>query len=193
MVHSLVERNAPFEVEFAGWRSDSWTLHRCGWKIAIENRPDGGFYGNEVAVILHHEEARLSMAGLGSVRNFRMIDRFNQTPDIVRISRVSQKGGVPIYFTTGSGHLNFRWVDAEPKMMEISHHELYSLPLFMELNKPAAQELIVAPDQVGQILEMIHKAQAPGQEAIRERNRLRAQREERESMRLHAHILSLAA
>jgi len=85
---------------------------------------------------------------------------------------------------------SMQWTETEPFFTQVRDCFFHEMPLFMELAKPAAQELIIDPADVGRILEMVHKAQAPEQAEIRARNR---RREKENPMRLHAHILSLAA
>lgn len=200
MAPLLVERNTPFEVEFAGWRSDSYTLGRCGWRISVEAEDfSTTFQGSRRRVMFHHPESGLAMIGDGHEEMFQMRRhigpsglRIGREPiGVVVILRVAMKGDArrPV---TLSFHKepNFYAIETRPTYMEFGAKEmcdLFQMPFFMELEKPAAQELIVDPDQVGRILELIHKAQEPEQRAIRQRNR------EREKRQLHASIVSLAA
>lgn len=85
---------------------------------------------------------------------------------------------------------SMKWTETEPFFTQVRDCFFHEMPLFMELAKPAAQELIIDPADVGRILEMVHKAQAPEQAEIRARNQ---RREKENPMTLHAHILSLAA
>ena len=196
MAPLLVERNTPFDVEFAGWRSNSYTLGRCGWRIAVEEFD----FGLRRKVLFHHPESGLAMIGEGQGEMFEMrrhIDLsgarigLRDSIGVVVIHSVAMKGDsrrpVTLHFQKEP---SFYPIDTRPTYMEFGAQEmrdLFQMPFFMELEKPAAQELIVEPDQVGRILELIHKAQEPEQRAIRERNR------EREKRQLHASIVSLAA
>ena len=201
MAPLLVERNTPFDVEFAGWRSNSYTLGRCGWRIAVEQEDFlSPFQGARRTVMFHHPELGLAMIGEGRGEMFEMrrhIDPsgarigLRDSIGVVVIHRVAMKGDarrpVMLHFQKEP---SFYPIDTRPTYMEFGPQEmrdLFQMPFFMELEKPAAQELIVEPDQVGRILELIHKAQEPEQRAIRERNR------EREKRQLHASIVSMAA
>ena len=196
MAPLLVERNTPFDVEFAGWRSNSYTLGRCGWRIAVEEID----FDLRRKVLFHHPESGLAMIGEGQGEMFEMrrhIDPsgarvgLRDSIGVVVIHRVAMKGDahrpVTLHFQKEP---SFYPIDTRPTCMEFGAQEmrdLFQMPFFMELEKPAAQELIVEPDQVGRILELIHKAQEPEQRAIRERSR------ERDKRKLHASIVSLAA
>lgn len=200
MAPLLVERNTPFEVHFAGWRSDSYTLGKCGWRIAVEVEDfSTPFQGARRKVMFHHPELGLAMVGEGRGDMFEM--RRHIDPSGARMHRDSI-GAVVIHSVAMKGDArrpvnilfqkepSFYAIDTRPTHVEFGAQEmrdLFQMPFFMELDKPAAQELIVEPDQVGRILELIHKAQEPEQRAIRERNR------EREKRQLHASIVSLAA
>ena len=150
--------------------------------------------------MFHHPELGLAMIGEGRGDMFQM--RRHIDPSGARIGLRDSIGVVVIHRVAMKGDarrpvtLNFQKepsfypIDTRPTYMEFGAQEmrdLFQMPFFMELEKPAAQELIVEPDQVGRILELIHKAQEPEQRAIRERNR------EREKRQLHTSIVSMAA
>lgn len=79
------------------------------------------------------------------------------------------------------------WVETRP---EVSATNFYDAPLFRELGKPVAEEIIVEPATVQQLLDQIRHMQAPEQAAIRARQR---SQERREPSQVHASIISLAA
>jgi hypothetical protein len=83
-----------------------------------------------------------------------------------------------------------RWIDATPEVIQVEEGSIYRLPLFAELEKPRAEELIVEPQDVQALLDKIRVMQSPAQAEIRQRQ----QRRECETRRqMHAHIITLAA
>ncbi len=183
MARSWVNQNPPFDVEWAGFRSNSALLGRCGWKLAM--RDDLRY--DRVGVIFHHPEFRVTLEGepTDTMRHRVMFDPPGRA--LVHI-RHMYRGGDRISYHASSPFEGFSWRETDPMYVQMTEVEFHALPLFRELDKPVAQELIVDPADVGRILELVHKAQAPEQAAIRDRNRRRDER-----VQLHAHILSVAA
>lgn len=88
-----------------------------------------------------------------------------------------------------------QWRDTIPLVeYNVTERELHDLPLFAELYGPkaGAQELIIAPEDVQMVLDKILSAQAPGMKEIRARDS-RRERDEPETKKVHAQIISLAA
>lgn len=191
MALSWVERNPILDVEFAGLRSDTCTLGRCGWKLAIEAGVN--HYRDMRLVILHHPFLGVTLTGrieLPTFAQFRDPQEARQHMPPVRLERCVMKGHGTVYL---QGALpKVEWVETAPTLMEVSRSDLFALPIFAALNAPdpAAEQLIVEPATVSELLDQIRRMQAPEQAAIRERER---RRERSTTPRLHAQILSLAA
>lgn len=78
-------------------------------------------------------------------------------------------------------------VSTDPVAVELKDGQhLFDLPIFQKIDTPVAEELIVDPPTVQQLLDQIRAMQEPEQAEIRRRNR------GRESLRprLHAQIMS---
>jgi hypothetical protein len=94
---------------------------------------------------------------------------------------------------------NFKAIDAQPQFLSGPAAEIKDIEDFGIWALPMArsEEIIVDPHDVDQLLKMIRDMQLPEQEAIRERNRLRASREgmvmgSEPKQNFHAQILSIA-
>jgi len=75
-------------------------------------------------------------------------------------------------------------------MRPIEMRELMQTGIFKRWVEP--KEIIVRPDQVSDLMERISKLQEPELQAIRERNRTRAYRDQVPELR-HATVISIAA
>jgi hypothetical protein len=180
----FVLANPPCEVEFAGWRSDTQRLGRCGWDVSIEedlHRCD------ELHMLLFHQPSKLKVWA-------RSRDRFN-TRDWR--GRGGMLGDLPVFIAEkaasdfrivlhAGGEFAFKaWADTNPAMVEMSIHDT---PLFLARETPKAEELIVDPQTVSDLLERIKQMQSPDQAEIRQRSR-----SQHAAPVAHATILSFAA
>lgn len=190
MAHLWLESNPPLPVHVFGLRSDTHTLGRCGWKLAIQR--EHAF--DSVQVMLHHPASGLTLMAqirdfeLAS-RQFRSMNDYGALPVIVVSHVVIRDQGDFRFVGHHPPDMSWRQTDpvAIPLLQETS---LFDLPLFRELDAPAGEQLIVEPATVAELLDQIRRMQAPEQAAIRERQR---QRERAAPHRLHAQILSIAA
>lgn len=185
MVHLLVERNPAIAVDFAGLRSDTHTLGRCGWRVAIEQRD----LDDTVMVICHHEPTGLTLAGSADLRRLRPYEWSGRSHPPIFLRQCSVRGHSRMS-VVGPVAPAFAWVETQPALIEMAEHDIYNLPLFAALNEPAGEQLIVDPLTVSQLLDQIRHMQAPEQADIRARER---RRERHSPPRLHAQILSFAA
>lgn len=187
MALSWAERNPPLPVEFCGFRSDTLTLGRCGWRVAMEQR-----YGidRRTQVLCHHEGLGLTLIGeaeLDRLLPFELQREGRMRP--VQLRYASSRDSGRSFIIQGRPP-PLAWVETETRMQQLEEHELYRLPLFAQLNEPAGEQLIVEPATVSELLDQIRRMQAPEQAAIRERER---RRDRGNTPRLHAQILSFAA
>lgn len=178
MALSPVKSSPPCEVRFAGWVSDTYTLGRCGWNIAIQ---ENIMYG-ELEMLLHHQELKIS--GFATVADNFHTMQWRHEGGHGRGPTFTVRNLTADLRVSHRAHLDdFKWVDHQPSMMMVEEFAIHTLPLFAELEKPRAEELIVEPADVSMLLEQIKRMQAPGQKRIRENN----QRAERS---IHASIVS---
>lgn len=176
-------QNPILEVLWQGWRSTSAALGRAGWNMALEEN----HYGFETRVLFHHQDLGLSLFGVMESQGLHMRDPRGDTrgwPPVVLNQLITKDTRV---IMSDFNLEAMSWVETRPHVSMVEGN-IHTLPLFRELAQPVAQSLIVDPSDVGRILDLIHKAQAPEQADIRARERSREQ-----PMRLHAHIMSLAA
>lgn len=189
MAH-LVERSPILPVEFAGFRSDTYTLGRYGWKIAIEQ--DMREFEHLFVIAAHHGLG-VSLAGKTNFPPLFMQDIRREAPSQrppIQLEKVSVKPGREIMLPGRPP--NMQWVDTRPRLEELELRELHELPLFATLDAPAGEQLIVDPLTVSEMLDRIREMQSPEMRAIRERENRRA-REDVQKQMIHAQVVSLVA
>lgn len=97
----------------------------------------------------------------------------------------------------GDNFGHFRAIDAVPQIETREIKSIEDLGIFA-VPLARTQELIVDPDKIDEVLALIHKAQLPQMEEIRQRDRLRAGRDAGSTAAgprqvFHAQVLSIAA
>lgn len=167
--------NKLVDIEFAGWRSDTYQLQQKGWQISVNEDPASmciqvalkhpiiSMYGLTDRVNYMHlqEDAMARHSGI-TLRVIRMeTDMKIIQPSMVyeEVRQPDMSGFVP--------------VDARPsvRMQEQTHIDDYRI-----FRPMAKQSQIIVPKQnVDELLAKIHELQSPEQDRIREdkQNRLR--------------------
>lgn len=178
-------------VRFAGWESDTFRLGRSGWDISVEE----SFEDRKFNMLLYHHGSQIKM--LAEAREHPMKERYSRLH-----SHYSQNFGDrdgPMFnvvrawageaFIRLTGFLNFSgWSDTSPTIVHAeTERDVMSLPIFTQREAPKAEELIVEPQDVMQLLDQIKRMQSPEQAAIRANNRRTT------APTAHATILSFAA
>lgn len=187
-------RNPPLKVEFMGFRSDTMTLGRAGWEVRVEN--DSGRFMRDIALYVSALHPKFGVALIGRLEmDFQpsagAMDRFEQYRDaVVRLSQIVTRDQRARIVDTAPLRLDYRQIDTEPRYMDISERDIWEMPIFNTAGVPMAEELIVDPETVTDLMERIRQMQAPEQAEIRKNN---ARRERDRPCRLHANIISLAA
>jgi hypothetical protein len=180
MSNFLRARNPICQVRFAGFVSTTLELERAGWQLSAEQQWDraavrlamkfekGGIYAITNAVSFNHFAAAQGQAS-------------NLTFDVVWMGNDGR-----FHIMPEPRALNFRSISAMPEFEELqSWTEVKfedAIP-FKPLNHEAP-EIIVAPDKVAEIMDLILKAQDPKQAEIRARKRTEAWRALQEPGRL---------
>lgn len=177
MAHSLAINNPPCRVLFAGFESDTFTLGRCGWKFAMEERrgPSSPF-GRLILIMNHHSGLTgfAESAGDFSIHDWRMGGQFDGHLPVFEVRGMSNSIPLRIAeFPRGFSPNNLGLVDTEYSSMRVNDYDLARLPLFRPVAQPAKEDLIIDPLTVSEMLEQIRQRQAPIQQEIRERARRR--------------------
>lgn len=185
MALSLLKANLPCRVRFAGWESDTFRLGRSGWKISYQEDHHRG----ECQLLLFMPVWRIQC--WAHARNsFRSIEwrAGGQQEDRLPEFEVQKAASDFIVRMSGSAPLPiFKvWADTDPSfsMIEETEMSFYHTPLFLEKEAAPAEELIVDPATVSELLEQIRQRQSPTQAEIRARDR------SRNRPLLHAKILT---
>lgn len=184
MALSPARMNPPCEVHFAGWKSDTYSLGRAGWKVSIEEYTRLDYSYGRQRMLLHHPE--LGLNGIAESQGDFQPSEWRHHHMTGRLPVFVVKNIVArTMYRVNDDLSNFRdWHDTVPAMIVVSEFDLYHLPLFQKIAKPVAEELIVDPLTVSELLDQIRKRQAPGQAEIRQRDR------SRETPTMHAQILT---
>lgn len=175
----------PFKCRWSAFESDAYSLQRDGWEFVQELSP---YHHNplrdEVTVIAKHKPSGVTMWGRAHAC---IADYGHSIGGEIEFTGMRQDAKVELRVY---GQLpKFQRVDMAPSHEPITRRTLHIEGIF----KPAAErEIIVAPDEVADLLERITKLQQPELLAIRERNRAREARDRAPEL-FHATILSIAA
>lgn len=178
------------EIEWAGWSSTTSRLQQQGWKIAAE---EDVVYDRRCRLALSHDAQRL-----------HAVTAWESMPYQADITYMTGMHGVPwprfrvAYMAAdirgikvqGLTFEGFQPVDAYPQVVDqeiksIQDYKIFAAPL------ARTQEIIVDPEQVGRLLELIHESQLAKQADIRARDRREEEAIPRQQF--HAQILSFAA
>jgi hypothetical protein len=199
MAVSQVEFNPRLPVEWCGWQSDTVTLGRCGWNLAINRQyVDLQMLGNPVAmkiptryeIVLSHPSLDVTLMCYDydlqqvqiAVRMDGLMGGTHAPP--IRFQHVMRRTDMVRHTPTLVPFADMAWVQTEPTIADVDT-PLYRLPLFKALHDQSqAQELIVEPRDVQSILEELLKMQAPQMREVRQREQKR---------QVHAQIISVEA
>ncbi len=186
MAHLPASQGIPIPVRWAGWESDTYRLGRCGWDVAMEEN----FAHDELHVLLHHRQFRIS--GLGTCRDYRNLiygrDACKRPMHPIEIQTMATEGQFRVMGDV-MPLSDYRWRDTMPSHIICEDFELHTLPLFAELAKPRAEELIVEPADVSAMLEQIKRMQSPRMQEIRAAE-ARRERDQSSVRHFHASIIS---
>jgi hypothetical protein len=176
--HRIISR--PLGIEWAGWRSDTLTLQRCGWRLAVNFEP----YNYTYQLLMKNETLRLcgvSSAMTIESRTMRWDSDLSHLP-IFRVVQVAPDIHVRTFTDVDLMPVaNFEEIDATPQFVSSRIESLYDLNVFA--TKRAEQVLVDKADMtVIEHLEAIKRLQSPKQQEIRQRL-LREEREQRPQVR----------
>lgn len=169
-------------IEWGGWESTTTRLQQMGWEISAEQ--DIRFMG--VRLALRHQDFK--MYGLTSMLDLGVwedLHRFEVDAALFRVQYMASRMHVQIR----EDLTRFKPIDAMPQMVEIKEIEdfkIFAAPL------ARTEEIIVDPDEVDRLLELIKEAQGPKQADIRKRDYEHVEADARPRQKFHAQILSVA-
>lgn len=172
------------EVEFAGFRSDTYTLQRQGWVFSANQE----LMHRRIRVLGRHDQFDLSLYAEGSEFDFDMFRSRNHP--MLQIRWVRPTKNVIVRETLDMR--GFNPVDMTPQYITESERRLSDFPIFAPLVQPA-REIIVEPKDVQECLNLIERLQAPQLAEIRKRNARREQGEAIQRGTVHAQVIALAA
>lgn len=183
----------PLRVMWGGWESTTTRLQQCGWEISVDEQIDRFAF----RIAMRHQGFK--MYGLSKPVDLDYFSLWHKDgPNVlgeIVIPIVCMATKITVNVVDDLA--NFAPVDAYPqiplesKIMDIEDYRIFATPL------ARTQEIIVNPEDVGRMLELIKGAQQDMQADIRARERMR---ERREGLRLdaipqqqfHAQILSFS-
>lgn len=180
-------RSEAMEVHFAGFRSDTVTLQRTGWRLAVEE----DIIRNTLRLMMHHDQAGLYLVAdevrYDYMSRGRLGIREERPVFLVRkVARALQS------ISSNFDFAKFSPVDAEPCVANVQYKRIEDFALF---GAPLVrtEEIIIEPQSVAECLDLIRKMQAPELAEVRRRNLARDRDQPMAQQQFHAQILSLAA
>jgi hypothetical protein len=147
----------PKEVEWQGWKSDTYSLQRAGWKLAIEYDHMRQVY----SLLMHHEQMKLY--AISHEAQFNM----KGGRDWFQVVRVCGD----IQFTVRSHFHSFEFeaIDARPQYVDAPIRSVKDTNIFAPFTQ--MKEIIIdkADMSVVEHLEAIKRLQEPAQAEIRKK------------------------
>ncbi len=171
-------RGRPLEVNFLGFRSDTFTLQRVGWQIAESRHPSQHSYDTNWSIAIRHPDHRMSGMSRGIPRDqiLRWINRDmrDREPATLHfelaiqsmIHRAEEVSHHPMFFP----------VDATPVYEEIRREELYDMPYFRPIDE--GKEIFLRKASVDEIMQIALDKQEPEQARIRAARQAEQKRED---------------
>lgn len=179
------------EVVWDGWRSTAHTLERCGWEFAVEQHP--AYSDRSINIVMRHRQSGATAIGevpFGTM--LRAATGYVDEPPLIVIRSMVLANNVVFSYLDPS---HFARVSMRPNDVIEAHMHRRRGDTLDVFSRPETKELIVEQDSVAELFERIKQLQKPELDAIRERNRLRDAREQRQQggERVVAQVIALAA
>lgn len=158
----------PVGVEWAGWRTDTFTLQQNGWEIATEYEIRHDAY----RLLLRHKMMRLYAVSTSEhVEHFMSVTSPSYDPSRLPVFRICGVApSIQSLQMPGIDFSAFRQIDAQPQftthaVQRVEDMNIFATPL------TRTQEILIdkADMTVIEHLEAIKKLQSPEQQVIRER------------------------
>jgi len=171
------------EVRFAGFRAYLDDLQRCGWEISLEER---SYDTDELVFYFRHtkHDTRMISNPVSRYESLMRTDFLHGDNDqrklFITIQYFTGANQTMRFMHSGSQDLLAAPIDARPQL--VTHDDMREMELDnMVVFKPLeAEQEIIIPDEptVAELLTKIKRMQLPQQQAIHQRNRVRALRNE---------------
>lgn len=174
--------NHPMKVRMFGWESDTLELQHSGWQLSMKQDVQHNAFQLALhhphlklfAISRHYDDFHFMQIARDPMYARKIIDHF-----VFDIEHLSSRIEVILHegaFDSIRHPLRRFWtfspVDGEPQWERLERRQsLEDYMLFRPINH--SKDIIVDPNDVPQLMEMILKAQSPQQEEIRQRQRSR--------------------
>lgn len=151
----------PVGVEWAGWRTDTATLRRAGWNLAVEHEAHSDRY----RLLMQHPDMRLHAISEPAMFMLRQLPPEFPVFRVVRVAPSLHVVELP-----GLSWQGFEAIDAQPQYTSKRITRIEDTNIFAPF-RVKAEELVVnrADMTVVEHLEAIRALQDPEQRRIRER------------------------
>jgi len=171
MQNFLRTRNPICRVHFAGFESDTLRLERAGWQLSMEQVQD--YDGVRLRLALRHEAGRIhALSHVVTAQAFYRAQLEKVWEHIVfNIAWVGNDARFHVF--PQPRPLDFKAVSAVPEFTRSQEIRFEDAIPFKPLNMDAP-EIIVPPQSVPELMDMILKLQDPRQAEIRARRRREA-------------------
>lgn len=157
----------PIGIEWAGWRTDTHTLQRCGWELAV----DFDIRRLNYRLLLRHK-----MMALYALTNMHEIEQVVTDPgyDLSRLpvfQVVCVAPSIQTHMVHGFDFTRFREIDATPQISTTTIQRIEDMNIFAAPMPGAKGEVLIdgADMSVIEHLEAIKRLQSKSQEEIRQR------------------------
>lgn len=202
---SNLVRSLPVRVRFAGFESDTLTLARAGWDLSMK-QGYGFRSGYEMQLVMRHGDKNKAIYCMSHPLNLDYGAPGRAFSDAMYYAKLMSEIGFDIAYAHSDisfRHMvpmstasflrdSFMPIDPRPQEVEESIKDFK----FFKVAKPTVKDLIVAPEDVPELLNLVMKAQAPMLEKVRARERSRKNFEEHILQPRHsveAQIITLGA
>jgi len=153
------------KILWAGWESNTLTLQNQGWQLSAEQSMESMNF----RFALKHPNFR--MYGISQMIPYydfydvyQRKDGFSSLPPIIIVHMVSRME-INLYDDLSK----MQPIDALPTFVENEKKDIEDFMIFRPIGK--SQEIIVSPQEVPELLNMIIKKQSPKQAELREKKR----------------------
>ncbi len=174
LLHSL-----PIEVEFAGFRGNTLSLAKAGWDLSMRQDTIAAYGGVGMQLAMRHEGAklyaishRINIDHGDLYRHMQSMVGYAEfiSQQIFRIQAVSPSIRFYVMATMGSMVSEFDAIDPFPQERVEESIEDFK---FFKVANPTIKDIIVSPDQVPELLDLVLRAQKPTMNNVRGRERSR--------------------
>jgi hypothetical protein len=159
--------SAPIEIHWRGFRSDTVTLQRNGWKVTVKEDQ----YYRQLQMIMHLEGS--DTYAISEPIPFHIMQHINEREMGIRPtlqSRVELTRDFTVQnMIPRTGFEGFVPVDCEPRYEQFNYREQSVADLFLFQRIEESKEIYLRDATIDEVLEFALNKQEPTQEEIRQR------------------------